>query len=420
MAVQECSKDSVQINSVINSFIELKKLTLSNKKCSKIHVGKVSDICPDLKIHSDKMRNSKKEKYLGDQLSISGKVKETIEDRVSKGYGIVTEILAILDEIPLGQYRLEMGLKLREAMFLNGVLFNSEAWHALTTEDIKPLERVDESLLRSLLQGHPKAPLEFLYLETGTISISHLISSRRMMYVRTLLRREEEELTLRIYREQQRNTSPGDFAELVKDDFERNNLDYDEDMIASAKEEDYRKLIRRHVRETAFKELKNKQASHSKVNTIVYEKLEKQSYLVSSIFTNDDVSVLSNLRSHTTRGIRSNFQQMYRNNLNCPLKCWPSSDNPIRDTQEHLLTCSKLKLVKQTLSTNQIKYDDIYGNVEEQKAVVTIVRELLEARNTLLNPNPTSGDDHWTQPPPGAIQTHSDSCENDCSVCIGN
>ena len=30
LAVQECSKDSVQINSVINSFIELKKLTLSS------------------------------------------------------------------------------------------------------------------------------------------------------------------------------------------------------------------------------------------------------------------------------------------------------------------------------------------------------------------------------------------------------
>ena len=38
LAVQECSKNSVQINSVINSFIELKKLKLSSDKCSKIHV----------------------------------------------------------------------------------------------------------------------------------------------------------------------------------------------------------------------------------------------------------------------------------------------------------------------------------------------------------------------------------------------
>ena len=83
-----------------------------------------------------------------------------------------------MTEFPLGKYRVEIGLKLRQAMFLNGVLFNSEAWHAVTNDDLKPLEKVDESLLRALLQNHPKAPLEFLYLKTGSIKISNIISSR--------------------------------------------------------------------------------------------------------------------------------------------------------------------------------------------------------------------------------------------------
>ena len=42
---------------------------------------------------------------------------------------------------------------------------------------------------------------------------------------------------------------------------------------------------------------------------IVYQNLEKQPYLSSPMFTNDDIGILSNLRSHTTRGIRSNFRQ---------------------------------------------------------------------------------------------------------------
>ena len=61
-----------------------------------------------------------------------------------------------------------------------------------------------------------------------------------MVYLRTLLRREGEELTLRILREQQKNTSPGDFAELVKDDFAQNNLNNDEEMVKGAKESDDR------------------------------------------------------------------------------------------------------------------------------------------------------------------------------------
>ena len=136
LAVQKCSKASLQINSVINSFMETKKLTLNQKKCSKIHIGKSSSCCPPLKVHNQQMKLSEQEKYLGDQLSKACKIKATIDDRVTKGYGIVSEITAILEEIPLGIYRVEMGLKLRQAMLVNGLLFNSESWHSVTNDDI--------------------------------------------------------------------------------------------------------------------------------------------------------------------------------------------------------------------------------------------------------------------------------------------
>ena len=126
LAVQTCSEASVEVNAVVNSFIELKKLRLSKTKCSKIHVGKSTNCCPDLKIHENHMKSSDQERYLGDQINRTGKIKVTIEERVAKGYGIVSEINAILDEIPLGTYRTEMGLILRQAMFVNGTLYNSE------------------------------------------------------------------------------------------------------------------------------------------------------------------------------------------------------------------------------------------------------------------------------------------------------
>ena len=168
-------------------------------------------------------------------------------------------------------------------MLLNGVLFNSEAWHAVTKDDIRPLERVDECLLRSLLQSHPKTPIEFLYLETGSISISHIIASRRMMYLQTKLCREDEELTKPVLREQEKNTTKGDFVELVKDNFRRYNIQYNENTIVSTKYEQYKDMIKKNVKETAFDELKMKQESHSKVNRIIYNSFVKQPYLVSPI-----------------------------------------------------------------------------------------------------------------------------------------
>ena len=94
-----------------------------------MHVSKKKDNeChgPELKIHNEKMNGSKKEKYLGDYITSSGKNDATIEDRKNKGYGIVAEILPLLDDIPLGKYKMKIGLMLRQAMVLNGILYNSE------------------------------------------------------------------------------------------------------------------------------------------------------------------------------------------------------------------------------------------------------------------------------------------------------
>ena len=42
-----------------------------------------------------------------------------------KGNGIVSEITSIIDEIPFGKHQIEVAIKLREALLVNGVLYNS-------------------------------------------------------------------------------------------------------------------------------------------------------------------------------------------------------------------------------------------------------------------------------------------------------
>ena len=97
-------------------------------------------------------------------------------------------------------------------MLLNGILYNSEAWHNITNEEVKMLEKVDEYLLRSLVKAHCKVPLEFLYLEAGAIPVRFLISCRRILYFQTILKRPENELIRRVLKAQQHDVLPGDFA----------------------------------------------------------------------------------------------------------------------------------------------------------------------------------------------------------------
>ena len=83
-------------------------------------------------------------------------------------------------------------------MLLNGILYNSEAWHSLTEADIRLLESVDEYLLRALVKAHSKTPLEFLYLEAGAIPIRFIITSRCLLFHNNILKRENQELVKRI------------------------------------------------------------------------------------------------------------------------------------------------------------------------------------------------------------------------------
>ena len=89
--------------------------------------------------------------------------------------------MAILEEIPLGRFKDEIGLRLRQAMLLNGILYNSESWHSVTEKVFRMLEVVDKHLLWSLVKGNSKTPLEFLYLEAGNIPIMYVIYCRRLL-----------------------------------------------------------------------------------------------------------------------------------------------------------------------------------------------------------------------------------------------
>ena len=61
-------------------------------------------------------------------------------ERRTKAYAILAEIRAILSDVPLGKFRTEIGLQLRQAMFVNGVMYNSEVWHNINSTDIALLE----------------------------------------------------------------------------------------------------------------------------------------------------------------------------------------------------------------------------------------------------------------------------------------
>ena len=85
--------------------------------------------------------------------------------------------------------------------------------------------------MKLITGSHSKAPVEQLYLETATLSVTQIISVRRMIYLQTILQRPEGELVRNIYEAMKADPLPGDWYRLVQEDFKLVNLPLNEDQI---------------------------------------------------------------------------------------------------------------------------------------------------------------------------------------------
>ena len=105
-----------------------------------------------------------------------------------------------------------------------------------------------------------------------------------------------------------------------------------------------------------------------------------QPYLCSPLFSRNQMSTLFRLRSKTVSGIKSDFSELYKPDLVCPV----CRQHP--DTLPNLLTCPALSATVQKEDDNSdISYSDIFSSdVSRQKAVTERYIQLLEARETLL------------------------------------
>ena len=103
--------------------------------------------------HSARSWNAKfeeKKKYLSDYITDKCNSKETIKQRTTRGYAVMSQMTSLLNDIPLGKRRIQMGLTLRNTWFLNGCLINSEVWTGYSENDLKELEIIDNKILKKL------------------------------------------------------------------------------------------------------------------------------------------------------------------------------------------------------------------------------------------------------------------------------
>ena len=212
--------------------------------------------------------------------------------------GTVTNIMSILDELSLGKYYFEMGVLLRNTLLVNKILVNSEVWYGLTKKQIEELENIDKLLLRRITGAHSKTPVEYLYLEMGCVPLKYILKCRRIMYLHYLLNKDEDDMIFKFLMAQIKNPKKNDWYLDVENDMKDLKIDLSHQELKNISKQSLAKLLKEKAKNKAFFDLIEKKNSHTKLDDIVYEKLEMQPYLKSQLLYQEDAKILFRLRSN--------------------------------------------------------------------------------------------------------------------------
>ena len=375
LGISKCGNSAVKLNSTINAFIETQRQVLSEEKSVVIHMGnksKCNTPCPKLKVHKATMHEAGSVKYLGNIVTSHGGIHETIEDRRNKGWGKVAVIQGILSEVDMGSRRLEVGLLVRKAILCSSLLFTAETWSGLKETQLKRLEQVDESLLRSLIKCHSKTAVEFIHMECGTLKLRHILTLNRMMYHHHLLTTDESETIVKIYLKQKYSPTKGDWYELLQQDFKFVGLNITDDEIRSMSRQDYKKKIKPLIHKAAFKYFLLQKQGHSKLNEVNYRQLETQPYLKDPRFSLEERKLLTALRSRCYSA-KTNFKKLYKPDLKCRLGC--------NSPEDQILIFTQCQYIEVPLN---IVYGDIFEDTDKQKYIISSFIKIDQRRQKLI------------------------------------
>ena len=143
-------------------------------------------------------------------------------------------------------------------------------------------------------------------------------------------------------------------------------IEESEESIKNLSKDTLKKVVKTKINEIVLKVLKENQTKHSKVKHIEYTKFKLQDYVKDQGMTNSMVETMIALRSSMVRGSEPELCVSSSMRTRCPLQCRDTAG----DTQRHLLECPELRArlsVAEDQVLELVKYDDIFGEPEDQK-----------------------------------------------------
>ena len=193
------------------------------------------------------------------------------------------------------------------------------------------------------------------------------------------MRRDESELTHRVYQTQSIENSVGDWVRMVEEDKKELEIEMTNSEIQGVSEDVFKSYVKKKVKINHLKYLNTLKKKHYKSNKLECKELKMAEYMTSSRFNLKKKQLLFKLRSRTL-----DVEQNFKNQKQSP---WCLTCGLFPETQGHLLQCpeivTKLNYLKGIAS--KLDENDVYSSIAKQEIIVSIYSDIIEERENIIN-----------------------------------
>ena len=163
-------------------------------------------------------------------------------------------------------------------MLRTSILYACETYYNLKENEIRQLERIEESFLRKMFKTTRGCPLSQLYLESGLAPARFEIKKIRLLFLQYILQESPESQLYRFLQLQIESPTKGDWATSCIQDLKELDLELSFDDIKALKKTQFTKILKKSIKQKAFEYVIKKQKK--KGQDICYTELKMAEYLM--------------------------------------------------------------------------------------------------------------------------------------------
>ena len=192
---------------------------------------------------------------MGNKILPDGSNKATVDDRVSKGNGIIRDIIHVLEGTYFGDHYIEAFKVMRNCMIYSVLTYNLEVLYNLSKKDIKTLDKIDMNLIRQTMKTSSKVNRSLIFLELGFMTTEYIIKQKSLNYLQNLLQMDETAIAKQVLILQAKSPLAGDWAKTVLEDMSELDIKYNFEDISKFSKVKWKRIVKEASQRACFASL---------------------------------------------------------------------------------------------------------------------------------------------------------------------